>query len=94
MIPVHRGRGGWGNSMCALGRTAAVVMLAAMVALAAGCSSQQKKPANEPGAGGANSGMGENPVGPGGGSLPNFAQTGTVGKGKGPLRDIHFGFNE
>lgn len=94
MIPVHRGRGGWGNSMRAVGRAAAIVLLAGAVALAFGCSSQQKTPANGTGAGGPGNGLGENGVGPGGGSLEQL-KNGTLGKGQqGPLGDIHFGFNE
>jgi peptidoglycan-associated lipoprotein len=58
-----------------------------------GCSSKK----NQPGAGGpgGSSGPGgDSGIGPGGGSsLKNF-QTGQVGGDQGPLKDIHFGYND
>ena len=95
MIPVQHGRGGWADRPHRLTSAAAVAML--LVALAfLGCSSKK----NQPGAGGPGGlngpgGMGESGMGPGGGSSLSKLQKGTLGEGdQGPLKDIHFGYND
>ena len=95
MIPVQHGRGGWADRPPSLTSAAAVAMLVVVLAFL-GCSSKK----NQPGAGGPNGlggpgGMGESPLGPGGqGSLTKL-QKGTLGEGdQGPLKDIHFGYND
>ena len=95
MIPVQHGRGGWADRLHCLTSAAAVAML--LVALAfLGCSSKK----NQPGAGGPGGlngpgGMGESGMGPGGGSSLSKLQKGTLGEGdQGPLKDIHFGYND
>ncbi|MGH7987026.1 MAG: peptidoglycan-associated lipoprotein Pal [Candidatus Binataceae bacterium] len=95
MTIVHHGRGGWGSNLRGVGRAAAVAMLAALIALAAGCSSQ-KNPSGENANPNANNGLNENGVGSGGSSLSRYAkgQLGNPNGENGPLGDIHFGFNE
>jgi peptidoglycan-associated lipoprotein len=95
MIPVQHGRGGWADRPHRLTSAAAVAML--LVALAfLGCSSKK----NQPGAGGPGGpgGMGDltgSGIGPGGGSSLTKLQKGTLGEGdQGPLKDIHFGYND
>jgi peptidoglycan-associated lipoprotein len=94
MTIVRHGHGGWGIKLKPAARAAAVAMLAALLAIAAGCSSQ-KNPSGENGganAGGTN-GMNEN--GLGGSSLVKN-EKGTLGINgeNGPLGDIHFAFNQ
>ena len=95
MIPVQHGRGGWADRPHRLTSAAAVAML--LVALAfLGCSSK-KNPPGAGGPGGLNGpgGMGESGMGPGGGSSLSKLQKGTLGEGdQGPLKDIHFGYND
>lgn len=92
MIPVQHGRGGWADRPHHLTSAAAVAML--LVALAfLGCSSKK----NQTGAGGPGGpgGIGDSGIPPGGGSSLAKVQAGTYGKGdEGPLKDIHFGYND
>jgi peptidoglycan-associated lipoprotein len=95
MIPVQHGRGGWADRPHRLTSAAAVAML--LVALAfLGCSSKKNQPgAGGPGGLGSAGGMGESGLGAGGGSSLTKLQKGTLGEGdQGPLKDIHFGYND
>jgi peptidoglycan-associated lipoprotein len=68
-----------------------------MVALAfLGCSSKKNQTgAGGPGGLGGPGGMGESGVGSGGGGSLTKLQKGTLGEGdQGPLKDIHFGYND
>lgn len=92
MTVLPRGRGGSVDNGRRLGRFA--VMAAAVMALAmvAGCSSKQsgagtQLPPVGPG------GIGENGLGPNGGSSLKGFQNGTLGA-NGPLTDIHFDYND
>lgn len=88
MIPVQHGHGGWADRPHHLTSAAAVAML--LVALAfLGCSSKK----NQTGAGGPG-GMGDSGIPPGGGNSLKNLQTGQVGGDQGPLKDIHFGYND
>jgi len=94
MIPVQHGRGGWADRPHRLTSAAAVAMLVVVLAFL-GCSSKKNQPgAGSPGGLGGPGGMGESGMGPGGGnSLTNF-QKGRIGDDQGPLKDIHFGYND
>jgi peptidoglycan-associated lipoprotein len=95
MIPVQHGRGGWADRAHRLTSAAAVAML--VVALAfLGCSSKKNQTgAGGPGGLGGPGGMGESGMGPGGGGSLTKLQKGTLGEGdQGPLKDIHFGYND
>ena len=95
MIPVQHGRGGWADRAHRLTSAAAVATL--VVALAfLGCSSKKNQTgAGGPGGLGGPGSMNESGMGPGGGSSLKGLQTGTLGQGdQGPLKDIHFGYND
>ena len=93
MIPVQHGRGGWADRPHRLTSAAAVVTLLAAVVLF-GCSS--KKPAagangrlgNVPG------GIGDSGIPPGGGGSLTNLKNGKHEGDQGPLKDIHFGYND
>ncbi len=93
MIPVPRGRGGWGSSANGALRFVALMLVCAAFA-ASGCSSSVKK---TPGLGagtGGGAGLGESSITGNKGSLAQF-QKGQLGGGEGgPLSDIHFAFNQ
>ncbi len=94
MIPVQHGRGGWADRPHRLTSAAAVAML--LVALAfLSCSSKK----NQPGAGGPSGlpsagGMGDSGIGPGGGGSLTNLKNGKHEGDQGPLKDIHFGYND
>jgi peptidoglycan-associated lipoprotein len=94
MIPVQHGRGGWADRPYRLTSAAAVAMLLVVLMLF-GCSSKKPGAGANGGLGNVPGGMGESGVGPGGeGSLTKL-QKGTLGEGdQGPLKDIHFGYND
>jgi peptidoglycan-associated lipoprotein len=95
MIPVQHGRGGWADRPHRLTSAAAVAMLLVTLAFL-GCSSKKNQPgAGGPGGSGSAGGMGESGLGAGGGSSLTKLQKGTLGEGdQGPLKDIHFGYND
>jgi peptidoglycan-associated lipoprotein len=94
MIPVQHGRGGWADRPHRLTSAATVAML--VVALAFfGCSSKKPGAGANGGLGTVPGGMGDSGIGPGGGSSLTKLQKGTLGEGdQGPLKDIHFGYND
>jgi len=60
-----------------------------------GCSSKKPGAGANGGLGTVPGGMGESGMGPGGGSSLTKLQKGTLGEGdQGPLKDIHFGYND
>ena len=95
MIPVQHGRGGWADRPHRLTSAAAVAMLVVVLAFF-GCSSKK----NQPGAGGPGGlngpgGIGDSGIGAGGGNSLTKLQQGRLGEGdQGPLKDIHFGYND
>src|ERR1700730_11406529 len=94
MIPVQHGRGGWADRPHRLTSAAAVAMLVVALMLF-GCSSKKPGPGANGGLGTVPGGMGESGMGPGGGSSLTKLQKGTLGEGdQGPLKDIHFGYND
>ena len=96
MIPVQHGHGGWADRPRRLTSAAAVASLVVVLAFL-GCSSKKNQPgAGGPGGLGGPGGMGpESGIGPGGGSSLGKFQKGTLGEGdQGPLKDIHFGYND
>jgi peptidoglycan-associated lipoprotein len=94
MIPVQRGCGGWADKPLNLTSAATVAMLAAALMLF-GCSSKKPGAGANGGLGNVPGGMGESGMGPGGGNSLTKLQKGTLGEGdQGPLKDIHFGYND
>ena len=94
MIPVQHGRGGWADRPHRLTSAAAVAMLVVALMLL-GCSSKKPGAGANGGLGTVPGGMGESGMGPGGGSSLTKLQKGTLGEGdQGPLKDIHFGYND
>jgi len=94
MIPVQHGRGGWADRPHRLTSAAAVAMLVVALMLF-GCSSKKPGAGANGGLGTVPGGMGESGMGPGGGSSLTKLQKGTLGEGdQGPLKDIHFGYND
>src|SRR5579863_989009 len=87
MNRIQRGRGGWAVEVGELTRMAGIVLL--VMGLAIGGCSTKKKPGE--GAGNNPNGMGQEGLGPGGGSsLQNNISGGTMGTSG----DIHFGYND
>lgn len=87
MTLVPHGRGGWATSASTLGYRVSLLVVA--LALGVGCSSSTGK--EGAGAGGQGGKLGENQVG--GTSLQQYQQ-GTLGSASGPLKDIHFDFDD
>jgi peptidoglycan-associated lipoprotein len=93
MIPVQHGRGGRADRPRRLTSAAAVVTLVVVLAFL-GCSSKKNQPGGGPGGSGL-PGVGDSGIGPGGGSSLEKLKQGTLGEGdQGPLKDIHFGYND
>src|SRR5258708_3625369 len=94
MIPVQHGRGGWADRPHRLTSAAAVVTLLAALAFL-GCSSKKNQPgAGGPGDLGSAGGVRDSGIGAGGGGSLNKLKTGTHEGDQGPLKDIHFGYND
>jgi peptidoglycan-associated lipoprotein len=95
MIPVQHGRGGRADRPHRLTNAAAVAMLVVVLAFL-GCSSKKNQAgAGGPGGLGGPGGMGDSGIPPGGGGTLSKYQKGTLGNGdEGPLKDIHFGYND
>src|SRR6266851_4618074 len=93
MIPVQHGRGGWADRPHRLTSAAAVVTL--LAALVLFCCSSKKPAAGANGSlGNVPGGSGDSGIGPGGGSSLTNLKNGKHEGDQGPLKDIHFGYND
>ena len=93
MIPVQHGHGGWGDRPHRLTSAAAVAML--VVALVSfGCSSKKPGAGANGALGTVPGGMVDSGIGAGGGGSLDKLKNGPHEGDQGPLKDIHFGYND
>lgn len=94
MTLLPRGRGGWAARRTGYKRAALIAIAALALALAGGCSSQQKTAQTGQGTGG--QGMGQKGIGSSNETSLTKFKRGTLGQNGqgGPLQDIHFDFND
>ena len=93
MIPVQHGRGGWADRPHRLTSAAAVVTLLAALVLF-GCSSKNPGAGANGRLGNVPGGIGDSGIGPGGGGSLTNLKNGKHEGDQGPLKDIHFGYND